>query len=437
MVPTSEAENTAREFATRFVDGSFAEAARLLTERGRTSVIESFPEGFRDGSRMDVEDVLEAYWRGLYGQYGPSEGVGGVRADGDEVAVELRFEGGTERATVGVAADAVTGLPFAPEYEAPEYVDRGAFEERSVTVDAGDVVLDGVLAVPDGPGPFPAVVLVHGAGIHDPDGTVGNSKLLGDVARGLASEGIATFRYEKRLAKRDVPDGEHTLDAVVVDDAVAAVDELAAVEAVAQDAVFVAGHSQGGMCAPRIAARHGGVAGVVVLDGSADPVPDPDDLAFLRYEMEPDGDLDEEQERELEREREAVRRLAEGDYDHDEVVLGRPGTWHRSVENYDPAGTASRIDVPVFVLRTGRADAETQPDLLAWLRGEFEAWLEADLADGSRVEFYGGLDHFLQEGFAPASPLSLYFGGNVADRVVADLAEWIHATAPFPRRGGR
>lgn len=428
MVATNDPGETAREFATRFIDGSFVEAADLLAEGGREAVVESFPDEFQEGP-IDAEDALELYWQGTYGQYGNPEGVSEVDVDGTEATVTLEFEDGVETAAIGVD-DGVTDFSFSPTYEVPEYVDQSAFSERDVTVDTGDVDLDGVLAVPDGTGPFPAVVLVHGAGIHDPDGTAGASKILKDLAWGLASEGIVTLRYEKRLAEHEVEDERYTLDTVVVDDAVAAVNELTAIEEVAEEAVFVAGHSQGGMCAPRIAARHGGVAGVAILDAPADSTHDPDDLAFLRYEFEPDGDLSEEQEAELERERETVRRLAEGDYDDDETIWGRPGTWHRSVRNYDPAGTTSSLDVPAFVLKTGRADEEVQPELVAWLRDEFEKWRAVDFARGSRVEYYEDVDHYFQEGFAPANPLSLYFGGNVADYVVSDLAVWIDNVAP-------
>ena len=145
---------------------------------------------------------------------------------------------------------AIAGLSFSPEYETPGYVTRETFTERDVTVDAGDVELNGRLAVPEGDGPFPGVLLVHGRGVHDPDGSVGATRLLRDLAWGLASDGIATLHYEKRLAGHDVPDAEFTLDNVVTDDAVAAASTLAGADAVAADQLFVAGHSQGRMCAP-------------------------------------------------------------------------------------------------------------------------------------------------------------------------------------------
>lgn len=431
MSPVSDSEDTAREFATRFVDGAFVEAADLLTEDAREALVESFPDEFQQGP-MDAEDALEGYWRGLYGQYGDAKEVSEVRVDGHDAIVEFAFADGTETATVAVADGvAIEGFSFAPEYEAPDYADESVFSEHDVTVDAGDVAIDGVLAVPDGSGPFPAVLLVHGAGIHDPDGTAGASKILKDLAWGLATEGIAALRYEKRLHEHEVKDEDFTIDTVVTDDAVEALERLAAADEVAEDALFVAGHSQGGMCAPRIADRHGGVAGLVNLDGLADPIIDPEDIGVMRYRIDPDGDLDEEQRALFETQREAVQRIADGDFEDDEILLGKPGTWHRSVKDYDPIGTASSLDLPAFVLKTGRADEELQPELVAFLRDEFKAWRNANLADGSRVEFYEDLDHSFQTGPTPVTMTSLYFGGNVAKHVIMDLAEWIHGVASW------
>lgn len=437
MTAAHDAEGTAREFATRFLDGSFAEATGLLTEDGRDAVVDSFPDEFRQES-MDAEDALEQYWWGLYGQYGESEGVevtayetgdDEVTEHDSEVALTFTFTDGIEEARIETTADGVADLSFAPTYQVPSYVDEGTFAERDLTVDVGDAELDGVLTVPDDSGPNPAVVLVHGAGVHDPDGTVGASRLLQDVAWGLAGEGVASLRYESRLGVHEVADERYTLDRVVVDDAVAAVDALAAADGVDGDGVFVAGHSQGGMAAPRIADRHGGVAGVVSLDGSADTNLAPEDADIIRYEFEIDGDLDEEKEAQVETDRETLRRIAAGEFDDEETLMGMPGVWHRSLNEYDPEATAADLDGPVFVANTYRVDEETQPEVATFLRRRFEAWQAADLPEGSRVTLYEGVDHFFQEGYAPTTPLSLYFGGTVAKHVVVDVAEWLHGVA--------
>lgn len=429
MAPESNpVRAVAREFAASVGEGDPADAADLLSETGTEEAVESFPEEFQQGE-LDAEAALREYHRGLYGQYGDFEGVETVAAEADCAIVELGFEDGAQTLELGVEDGSVADLCFPTSYAPPLYADCNAFAERDVTVDADDATLNGNLAVPEGDGPFPGVVLVHGAGIHDPDGTVGATKILRDFAWGLATDGVAVLRYEKRLRDHDVPDEAFTLDNVVVDDAVAAVDELAAADAVAEDALFVAGHSQGGMAAPRVAERHGNVAGVVNLDGPADPVFDPEDVDILKYEFEPDGDLDEEQAAQLEAQKEAARRIAAGDYEVDETLWSRPGAWHDSVADYDPREALRRADCPVFAAKPYRVDEDRQPELAEWARQGYEAWRDADLPSGSRTERYEGLGHYFQEGYAPSSMLSLYFGGNAAEFVVHDVAEWVETIA--------
>jgi hypothetical protein len=431
MVPSDDPEAVATEFAERFAaaDADAAtDAAELLAEDGRDAVVDAFPEALQFGE-VNAEDALEEFWYGLYGQYGEAEGVGDVSVDGEDVSVELVFADGSHPLELGVAAGAVTDFALPSEYAPPAYADTDAFTERDVTVEAGDVDLGGVLAVPEGDGPFPGALLVHGAGVHDADGTTGESKLLKDVAWGLATEGIATLRYETRLLDHDPDPEQYTLDGVVVDDAVAALGELADAPEVDANALFVAGHSQGGMAAPRIADRDGPVAGVVALDGPQETEVDPDDLRHLRYFLEPDGDLDDEQEAVLAAERETAERIAAGDYELDEELRGKPGRWWNSLRGYDPGAAAETVDAPVFVLKTGRADPDVQPEIVEMHREMLAGWRDLDLGAGSRVEFYDGLGHYLQTGHEPSTMTHLEFADNVAEHAVLDVAEWIHEVA--------
>jgi hypothetical protein len=447
MATGADTAQRARTVAEAFGQGAFGEAVDQFTADGRDRVVASFPAEF--GAQDDAEGALEGYWRGLYAQYGDFETVGDVTLVDDEsggdatygaegsdessarhrAEVRLDFAEGSETVTVGHDDEGVVNLALSPTYEVLDYVDPDAFTERDVVVDAGDVTLDGVLTVPDSDGPVPGVVLVHGFGSHDPDGTAGATRILADLAHGLASDGIASLRYAKRLQDHEVSDANRTLDRVVTDDAVAAVSTLADAEAVDSDRVFVVGHSQGGLCAPRIAQRHGGVAGVVARDPPADPVPDPDDMVRTRFMLALDGNLDEEQEAVLESRRAEFRRIADGDIDPEETVAGVPGAWHLSHHDYDPLGTACALDVPSFVLKGGRADRDTQADLFEALHADYEAWREADLPPGSRVEFYDDACHYFQSGPTPVTPMRLYVGGNVASHAVAAISDWIHGVA--------
>ena len=84
--------------------------------------------------------------------------------------------------------------------------------------------LPGVLTLPEGKGPFPAVVLVGGSGAHDRDETIGPNKPFRDLAVGLARHGIASLRYDKRTYAYGVQMAGKaiTVDDEVTDDALTA-----------------------------------------------------------------------------------------------------------------------------------------------------------------------------------------------------------------------
>lgn len=116
--------------------------------------------------------------------------------------------------------------------------------------------LPGILTMPKGEGPFPAVVLLQGSGPSDKDETVGSLKPFRDIAEGLAAQGIAVYRFDKRTyvygielaTKKDI-----TLKDEYLEDAVNAVRLLAEQDRIDSDQIFVLGHSLGGNAIPAIA----------------------------------------------------------------------------------------------------------------------------------------------------------------------------------------
>ena len=133
--------------------------------------------------------------------------------------------------------------------------------------------LKGMLTLPEGDGPFPAVVLVHGSGSSNMDEKVGKLTPFKDIALGLAQRGIATVRYDKRSyahGLKMVLDKKHpiTVWEETIEDALLAARLLRSDRRIDPDRVFLLGHSMGGMLAPRIECSGGDFRGLILLAGS-------------------------------------------------------------------------------------------------------------------------------------------------------------------------
>ncbi|RMF81771.1 MAG: DUF3887 domain-containing protein, partial [Planctomycetota bacterium] len=112
--------------------------------------------------------------------------------------LKIRFVLDKQQRLSGLWLDGVE--PDIP-YEAPPYVDRDRFREETLEFGPDDAKLPATLTIPVTRVKHPAVVLVHGSGPHDADESVGANKPFRDLAWGLASQGVAVLRYEKRTHK--------------------------------------------------------------------------------------------------------------------------------------------------------------------------------------------------------------------------------------------
>ncbi len=127
---------------------------------------------------------------------------------------------------------------------------------------AGD--LAGELVLPNGAGPFPAVILIAGSGAQTRDENVAGHPIFRVMAASLAQAGIASFRYDKRGAGQSAGDFDAALISDFAADAGAAFDWLAAQPEINADAVALLGHSEGGLVAP-MAASGRKVAALVLM----------------------------------------------------------------------------------------------------------------------------------------------------------------------------
>lgn len=378
-------------------------------------------------------DRLAAIWQQVSAQVGALVSLtpGPVSESGQYHVVDLggRFE--NQELTVRVAfTDSleVSGFffrpPEPPPYEVPPYVDTAAFTEVDVTVGEEPWVLPGALSVPAGDGPFPAVVLVHGSGPNDRDETLGPNRPFRDLARGLASAGVVVLRYDKRTrAYAGSLPPEIGLEEEVIDDALSALGVARSRPEVADDEVFLLGHSLGGLLAPEIARRAAGpdgsgVAGVIVLAGSARPF-----LDVIRDQLEYIASLETDPESPNGVAiAEILSNLAlyeETGTTPDGTLMGvRTGYWDEVVA-VDPVATARSLTAPMLILQGGRDYQVTEADLALWRDG-------LSHRDDVTTRLYPNLNHLFMPGEGMATP-GEYMGEtkHVAGAVIEDIAAWI------------
>jgi pimeloyl-ACP methyl ester carboxylesterase len=352
----------------------------------------------------------------------------------DVATVQCRGEtGGFDlRLTFRKNTDGLEGLFFLPPHAAaraddapPAYADPSRYEERAITV-AG---LPGTLTLPRSAAPGPAVVLVHGSGPQDRDETVIANKPFRDLALGLATRGIAVLRYEKRTFGQNAASlrdpANITFDEETVDDAIAAVRLLLRTGGVNPARVFVVGHSQGAMAAPRIAEREPRVFGLVLLAAPARPIED-----LLRDQNRYLASIDTSNQAaakaalaRLEAQIERVKSADLASATPAELPLGIPASWWLSLRDYSPLEVAKRLRKPTLLLQGDRDFQVTAPDFEAWKAGlAGEPW--------ASVRMLSGLNHLFETGSGEPSPAEYAKPSHVSEGAVAQIAEWISSLQP-------
>lgn len=312
-----------------------------------------------------------------------------------------------------------------PAVAAPAVPENANYRETELTVGDAPSALPATLAMPKGKGRFPAVVLVHGSGAQDRDQTIGPNRPFLDIARGLAERGIAVLRYEKRTKTypQQFADGG-TIDLETTDDAVMAASLLRTQPGIDPKRVFVLGHSQGAMMAPRIGARDPQIAGLILLAAPSRSLLDILIEQNRRLAILNDGKTSDSENAAIQQLVDSVNAVRSGrEIAAAQAPMGVPAAYWRSVDAVNPVAEAKAIAQPMLILQ-GARDIQV-------VDADWQGWKEA-FHNSPRATFklYETLNHLAIPGEGDGNLQEYQTPGRVAPELIADVAQWIAAQAP-------
>lgn len=374
---------------------------------------------------------LKEIWGQIQQQFGLYEGKDSIRVStvgNSTLTVQpLQFEKAKLDLKLGFDAnEEIASLFFAPHEETTlRLVSNERFYETEITVQAKkDLPLKGILTLPVGNTHAPCIILVHGSGANDMDETIGKHKLFRDLAHGLAENGIAVIRYEKRTKTyggTPLLDPETlTLYDETIEDATAAVKLALKQPGIDAKNIFVLGHSLGGMSAPRIAQQSKKLRGIIILAGNARPLQDLV-LDQFYYLFNENGVLSPEEEKMIAGYKSQLRVLEQLKKEGKAVgvlPLGLSSAYWKYLLEYDQVKTAQHLKNPILIIQGGR-DYQVPPT-------EFNLWKEA-LKDRKNVSFqlYEKLNHLMLEGEGASYPKEYEKDGNPPDYLIDGISAWI------------
>jgi pimeloyl-ACP methyl ester carboxylesterase len=187
------------------------------------------------------------------------------REDGTFVVSPTTIPNDQVQATLAFVRDAngrPTALRWMPTDGSPTRVGERVYPTRHEPVEFrnGDVVLKGLLSIPEGPGPHPAVVMVHGSGAA--------TRNIGFFTSVYERLGIATLSFDKRGAGESTGNWKSAPFTDLADDVLAAVALLKARKDIDGARIGLEGASQGGWIGAMAAAKSPDVAWMIIRVGS-------------------------------------------------------------------------------------------------------------------------------------------------------------------------
>jgi dipeptidyl aminopeptidase/acylaminoacyl peptidase len=330
----------------------------------------------------------------------------------DEAGRMLRASVPSQNVTVTRVASPTSAemTEAAPDYSAPVGAPYAA-EEVVIETPAG-IVLAGTLTIPEGDGPWPAVVLITGSGSQDRDETirmVRGYKPLRQIADTLSRRGIAVLRVDDRgIGGSDVGPPNPT-SADFADDVRAEVAYLRSRPDIDGARVGLAGHSEGGIIAPIVASTDPSIAAIALLAGTSRN--GREILEYQNHELiygDPAVAV------------ESRDSLYDAALTRLDSIAGTEG-WLSYFMTYEPLPTAREVTSTCVLILQGETDRQVTADQAPELEAAFQSAGNEDVT----VIVYPDVNHlFLDDPDGAVSGYSRLEDTSIPPYVLGELADW-------------
>lgn len=255
-----------------------------------------------------------------------------------------------------------------------------------------------------------------------------NSASTKSIAKNLADQGIASFRYDPRelthidfLSRASLIMEKYTIYDLLIDDAVLAIKTISKRDDIDPDRLYIAGQYFGGNQLPRVIEKTDTkIAGAIVLSGHVTPL----HILFLDQEIHSansDGKLEEGEKRQISIVRSRKNFIEHGGYKKKKDFVRsfyRHLDFWQSIEGYDPRPLVKdQADKIPYLFISGGRDFMVPPK-------EFDLWKD-QLEGLAEFEFFEDLNHAYVAGTRPSDHFDLAIGGKLDIRVTDRIAEFI------------
>lgn len=318
------------------------------------------------------------------------------------------------------------------------------------------VELAGTLTIPDGAGPFPAVVLITGSGPEDRNETVFGHRPFLVLADYLTRQGIAVLRADDRGVGGSTGNHASATSEDFATDVLAGVAFLKTRPEIDAERIGLIGHSEGGIIAPMAAMQSKDVAFIVLLAG---PGVNGEEILYQqgRDILRAMGASEEEMKTQREVQ-ESIFNIVKTEKDQsaaepklralmEDVAKNQPAAqpmskeqldsqintqimfvnspWFRFFLTYDPRPTLSKLTIPLLAIN-GSLDVQVNAGINLTA---IEDALKAGGSEDFTVKEFDGLNHLFQH--ATTGGLSEYsqIEETFAPEALVFIADWIGAHA--------